>query len=59
MARLALHQQGNPETGPWLSALEDGMMHFHAFLRKSSFNNAFFRIPQRAAHTAHFFAYPR
>lgn len=32
--RRALHKQGVSETGPYQSPLEDGMMHFHAFLRR-------------------------
>jgi phenylpropionate dioxygenase-like ring-hydroxylating dioxygenase large terminal subunit len=32
--RRALYQQGISETGPYQSPLEDGMMHFHAFLRR-------------------------
>ena len=32
--RRALYQQGINETGPYQSPLEDGMMHFHAFLRR-------------------------
>jgi len=32
--RRALHRQGVSETGPYQSPLEDGMMHFHAFLRR-------------------------
>lgn len=32
--RRALHKQGISETGPYQSPLEDGMMHFHAFLRR-------------------------
>jgi phenylpropionate dioxygenase-like ring-hydroxylating dioxygenase large terminal subunit len=32
--RRALYQQGLNETGPYQSPLEDGMMHFHAFLRR-------------------------
>mgnify|MGYP001187700958 FL=1 len=31
--RRALHRQGRSETGPYQSPMEDGMMHFHAFLR--------------------------
>lgn len=32
--RRALYRQGISETGPYQSPLEDGMMHFHAFLRR-------------------------
>lgn len=32
--RRALHQQGLSESGPYQSPLEDGMRHFHAFLRR-------------------------
>ncbi|MFN3752220.1 MAG: aromatic ring-hydroxylating oxygenase subunit alpha [Thiobacillus sp.] len=32
--RRALHRQGISETGPYQSPLEDGMMHFHAFMRR-------------------------
>lgn len=32
--RRALYQQGLSEKGPYQSPLEDGMMHFHAFLRR-------------------------
>jgi len=32
--RRALYQQGISETGPYQSPLEDGMMHFHSFLRR-------------------------
>jgi phenylpropionate dioxygenase-like ring-hydroxylating dioxygenase large terminal subunit len=32
--RRALYKQGISETGPYQSPLEDGMMHFHAFLRR-------------------------
>jgi hypothetical protein len=32
--RRALYRQGVSETGPYQSPLEDGMMHFHAFLRR-------------------------
>jgi phenylpropionate dioxygenase-like ring-hydroxylating dioxygenase large terminal subunit len=34
--RRALYQQGISETGPDQSPLEDGMMHFHAFLGAKS-----------------------
>ena len=33
--RQALHQQGKNETGPYQSPLEDGMRHFHQFLRQN------------------------
>jgi phenylpropionate dioxygenase-like ring-hydroxylating dioxygenase large terminal subunit len=32
--RQALYQQGISETGPYQSPMEDGMMHFHSFLRR-------------------------
>jgi len=32
--RRALYRQGISQTGPYQSPLEDGMMHFHAFLRR-------------------------
>jgi choline monooxygenase len=32
--RRALHQQGISEVGPYQSPLEDGMQHFHEFLRR-------------------------
>jgi phenylpropionate dioxygenase-like ring-hydroxylating dioxygenase large terminal subunit len=32
--RQALHRQGISETGPYQSPMEDGMMHFHSFLRR-------------------------
>ncbi len=32
--RHALYRQGVSETGPYQSPMEDGMMHFHAFLRR-------------------------
>jgi len=32
--RRALYRQGISEVGPYQSPLEDGMMHFHAFLRR-------------------------
>lgn len=32
--RRALYRQGISETGPYQSPMEDGMMHFHAFLRR-------------------------
>ncbi|MGV3628422.1 MAG: aromatic ring-hydroxylating oxygenase subunit alpha [Betaproteobacteria bacterium] len=32
--RRALWQQGRSETGPYQSPLEDGMVHFHEFLRR-------------------------
>ena len=32
--RRALHQQGISETGPYQSPMEDGMRHFHEFLRR-------------------------
>ncbi len=32
--RRALYLQGSSETGPYQSPMEDGMMHFHEFLRR-------------------------
>ncbi|MEQ1774639.1 MAG: aromatic ring-hydroxylating dioxygenase subunit alpha [Burkholderiales bacterium] len=32
--RRALYQQGTTDAGPYQSPLEDGMQHFHAFLRR-------------------------
>jgi hypothetical protein len=32
--RRALWRQGRNETGPYQSPLEDGMVHFHEFLRR-------------------------
>jgi len=32
--RQALYRQGISETGPYQSPMEDGMMHFHSFLRR-------------------------
>ncbi len=32
--RRALHAQGISETGPYQSPMEDGMLHFHEFLRR-------------------------
>jgi len=32
--RRALHRQGVNEAGPYQSPYEDGMVHFHEFLRK-------------------------
>jgi phenylpropionate dioxygenase-like ring-hydroxylating dioxygenase large terminal subunit len=32
--RYALYQQGRSETGPYQSPMEDGMQHFHEFLRR-------------------------
>jgi choline monooxygenase len=32
--RRALHEQGINESGPYQSPMEDGMVHFHAFLRR-------------------------
>ena len=32
--RKALMQRGDNETGPYQSPLEDGMAHFHEFLRR-------------------------
>lgn len=32
--RRALYEQGVSQTGPYQSPMEDGMMHFHAFLRR-------------------------
>ncbi|MEP7206551.1 MAG: aromatic ring-hydroxylating dioxygenase subunit alpha [Casimicrobiaceae bacterium] len=32
--RAALHRQGRSEEGPYQSPLEDGMQHFHEFLRR-------------------------
>ncbi|PTR15048.1 phenylpropionate dioxygenase-like ring-hydroxylating dioxygenase large terminal subunit [Nitrosospira sp. Nsp2] len=32
--RRALHEQGMSETGPYQSPMEDGMVHFHEFLRR-------------------------
>jgi hypothetical protein len=32
--RRALWQQGRSETGPYQTPLEDGMVHFHEFLRR-------------------------
>ena len=32
--RRALYLQGRSETGPYQSPLEDGMVHFHEFLRR-------------------------
>jgi hypothetical protein len=31
--RRALYQQGRNEFGPYQSPMEDGMIHFHEFLR--------------------------
>ena len=32
--RRALYQQGINEAGPYQSPMEDGMLHFHEFLRR-------------------------
>jgi choline monooxygenase len=32
--RRALYRQGVSEEGPYQSAMEDGMLHFHEFLRR-------------------------
>ncbi|MEN9774005.1 MAG: hypothetical protein RL322_1075 [Pseudomonadota bacterium] len=32
--RLALYERGRSETGPYQSPMEDGMQHFHEFLRR-------------------------
>lgn len=32
--RRALHHQGRNETGPYQSPMEDGMVHFHEFMRR-------------------------
>ena len=32
--RRALHQQGRNEVGPYQSPMEDGLLHFHEFLRR-------------------------
>jgi phenylpropionate dioxygenase-like ring-hydroxylating dioxygenase large terminal subunit len=32
--RRALHRQGINEAGPYQSPMEDGMVHFHEFLRR-------------------------
>jgi choline monooxygenase len=32
--RRALYEQGVNETGPYQSPMEDGMVHFHKFLRR-------------------------
>jgi hypothetical protein len=32
--RRVLHQQGINEVGPYQSPMEDGMVHFHKFLRR-------------------------
>jgi choline monooxygenase len=32
--RRALYRQGRSETGPYQSPMEDGMQHFHEFVRK-------------------------
>jgi hypothetical protein len=32
--RRALYEQGINESGPYQSPMEDGMVHFHAFLRR-------------------------
>jgi hypothetical protein len=32
--RRALHRQGINETGPYQSPMEDGLLHFHEFLRR-------------------------
>ena len=32
--RRALHKQGISEVGPYQSPMEDGMLHFHEFLRR-------------------------
>jgi len=59
--RRALYQQGDPETGPYQSALEDGMMQFHALpvaQNRAASEMRFFITPQRAAHTARFFRPP-
>jgi phenylpropionate dioxygenase-like ring-hydroxylating dioxygenase large terminal subunit len=32
--RRALYQQGIDETGPYQSPMEDGMVHFHEFIRR-------------------------
>ena len=32
--RCALHRSGRNEIGPYQSPMEDGMQHFHEFLRR-------------------------
>ena len=32
--RRALYKQGRSETGPYQSPMEDGMQHFHEYLRR-------------------------
>ena len=32
--RRALYKQGRNETGPYQSPMEDGLLHFHEFLRR-------------------------
>jgi choline monooxygenase len=32
--RLTLYERGRSETGPYQSPMEDGMQHFHEFLRR-------------------------